>query len=169
MTFQKWSRTLDIGLIGIHISLVIMMRNFEFVCWDGLCSAGISWTLVVHVGKPWIHWTFNSNSSNFKVMTRPRCCCRKCKTRIEGKTNCNFFWTNCKTFFWTNCKTFPFPFSVQWSSTQPFDILEKKNVFHKGPTWIWQDPNIDTLLLFINFKRIWCYPDQIKVYQTSAL
>ena len=93
------------------------MRNFEFVCWDGLCSAGISWTLVVHVGKPWIHWTFNSNSSNFKVMTRPRCCCcRKCKTRIEGKTNFKKkIWTDCKTcfgqivklFFWQIVKLFP--------------------------------------------------------------
>ena len=109
------------------------MRNFEFVCWDGLCSAGISWTLVVHVGKPWIHWTFNSNSSNFKVMTRPRCCCRKCKTRIEGKTNCKkIFWTNCKTFFGTNCKLFfwtnlkLFPrHKESWSPTRPFDIFKE--------------------------------------------
>ena len=120
------------------------MRNFEFVCWDGLCSAGISWTLVVHVGKPWIHWTFNSNSSNFKVMTRPRCCCcRKCKTRIEGKTNCKKkIWTDCKTcfgqivklFFLTNYKTFSSPQGVvQWSPTRPFGILEKKMYSTKVP------------------------------------
>ena len=92
------------------------------------------------------------------------------KKKFFGQIVKLFFGQIIKLFFLINCKTFYLPQAVvQWSSTRPFDILEKKNVVHKGPTWLWNGPNIDTLLHFINFKRIWCYPDQTIVYQTSAL
>ena len=80
-----------------------MMQNFEFVCWDWSCSRGISWTLVVCVGKPWIHWTFNSIPipAISKLWQGRR---RNCKTRIEasvkwktwllshGKLQLGHFW-----------------------------------------------------------------------------
>ena len=79
------------------------MQNFEFVCWDWSCSRGISWTLVVCVGKPWIHWTFNSIPipAISKLWQGRR---RNCKTRIEasakwktwllshGKLQLGHFW-----------------------------------------------------------------------------
>ena len=67
--------------------LLIMMQSFEFVCWDWPCSVGISWTLVVCVGKPWIHWTFNSIPiPAISKLWQGRSW--NCKTRIEASPKC---------------------------------------------------------------------------------
>ena len=69
--------------VGIFKCLAIMMQNFEFVCWDWSCSRGISWTLVLCVGKPWIHWTFNSIPiPAISKLWQGRS--RNCKTRTEA-------------------------------------------------------------------------------------
>ena len=97
--------------------LLIMMQSFEFVCWDWPCSVGISWTLVVCVGKPWIHWTFNSIPiPAISKLWQGRSW--NCKTRIEASPKCKTSPCvrvhTCVTWIWAGVGVPP---DGQWRSS----------------------------------------------------